>query len=279
MFKFLRSKTFLLNLAGAVLFTILVVWGIFKFMDSYTLHGETISVPTLEGLSITEVEELLIDKNLRFKILDSVYLVDAEKGVVLEQNPGPNDLVKEKRTIYITTSKVVPPEISMPNVVDMSLRLAIGKIESYGLKVETQHRPSECVNCVLRQEINEKEVNPGDKVKKGSVVLLTIGIGTSNMKIMAPYLINLTKEEAKAKLMEASLSLGFDDYENCKCETKEDTLKAIVYWQSPIRSQSVAINIGSSVDLRLTCDTSVVKFDFEMANDTNKLADPDLQND
>ena len=260
MFKFLSSKKFLINLAAALLFGVLVIWGIFKFIDSYTMHGETISVPSLEGLTVNEAEEILNEKKLRFIILDSIYIADSEKGVVLEQNPFPSDLVKENRTIYVTVSKIVPPKISMPNVVDMSLRLAIAKLESYGLKVKTQHRPSECVNCVLKQEINGKEVNPTDKIEKGSVILLTIGSGTSNEKVLVPYLINLMKEEAESKLMGASLNIGFSDYENCQCETADDTLIAKVYRQSPIRSQSIAINMGSSVDLYFTCDTNLINF-------------------
>jgi beta-lactam-binding protein with PASTA domain len=273
MLKFLKSKFFLLNLAAAGLFAILVIWGIFKFIDSYTLHGETISVPNIEGLTISEVEEILTEKKLRYIILDSIYVADAEKGVILEQNPSPNDLVKENRTIYITTSKVVPPKISMPNVVDMSQRLAIAKLESYGLKVKTKYIPSECVNCVLKQELNGKYVKPNDKIKKGSVILLSVGMGTSNEKVLVPYLLNLTKEEAESKLMEAALSNGFSDYENCKCSTKEDTLNAKVYRQSPMRNLNNPINMGSLVDLYFTCDSSKIRFDAAMANDTTKFID------
>lgn len=272
MFKFLFSKTFLINLAIAGVFAVLIVWGIFKFIDSYTLHGETVSVPSLEGLTINEVEEVLTEKKLRYTILDSIYISDADKGVVLEQDPFPNDLVKENRTIYITTSKIMPPKVSMPSVAgEMSLRLAIAKLESYGLKVKTKYIPSECVNCVIKQEINGKEVKSNTKINKGSTVLLTIGKGISNEKVLVPYLIDLTKEEAESKLMESSLNIGFSDYENCMCETTEDTLKAKVYRQSPIRSQSSAINIGSSVDLYFTCDTSIIKFDQNLANDTNSI--------
>ncbi len=275
MFKFLRSKTFLINLAVAILFVVLFVWGIFKFIDSYTLHGETISVPSLEGLTINEVEKLLEGKLLRYTILDSIYISDAEKGIVLEQNPSQSDLVKENRTIYITTSKIVPPKISMPNVVDMSQRLAIAKLESYGLKVKTKYIPSECVNCVLKQEINGKEVKPNDKIKKGSVVLLILGSGTSSERVMVPFLKGLTKEEANNKLLDAYLSIGFSDYENCQCETTEDTLNAKVYRQSPVRSPNIAINIGSSEDLYFTCDTNMVKIN---ASDTILIPDT-LNND
>ena len=273
MFKFLFSKSFLINLAAALLFAVLVVWGIFKFIDNYTLHGETISVPSLEGLTINEVEELLNEKELRYSILDSIYIEAADGGTVLEQNPATDDLVKKNRTIYITVSKIIPPRISMPDVVDMSLRLAIGKLKSYGLKVKTQQRPSECVNCVLKQEINGKIISPNEKVKKGSTVTLTIGIGTSNEKIMVPYLIGLNLEEAENNLMSSSLNTGFMDYEGCNCETKADSLNARVYRQNPIRNENIAINIGGAVDLYFTCDSNQIQIIVpdSLTNDTVKV--------
>ncbi|MBL4593242.1 MAG: PASTA domain-containing protein [Flavobacteriales bacterium] len=274
MFKFFYSKKFLINLAAAILFIVLAIWGIFKFIDSYTLHGETISVPSLAGLTIDEVEEILTEKKLRYTILDSVYNVDAEKGIVLEQDPSANDLVKENRTIYITTSKIVPPKISMPNVVDMSLRLAVAKLESYGLKVKTKYIPSEFVNVVIRQEINGEIVELNDKIEKNSLVLLSVG-KNSNEMVLIPYLLNLTKKEAESKLMGASLNIGFDDYESCQCKSKEDTLNARVYRQSPMRSLSNPINMGSLVDLYFTCDSSKINFDATMANDTTKTLPKD----
>jgi len=275
MFKFLFSKSFLINLIAALLFAVLIIWGIFKFIDDYTLHGETISVPSLEGLTIGEVEEILTKKELRYSILDSIYIEAAEGGTVLEQNPAIDDLVKKNRTIYITVSKVIPPRVSMPDAVDMSLRLAIGKLKSYGLKVKTQQRPSECVNCVLKQEINGKIVTPNQKVNKGSTVVLTIGIGTSNEKIMVPYLIGLTKYTAENQIMESSLNTGFMDYEGCNCVTKKDTLNARVYRQTPIRNKNVAINIGGTVDLYFTCDSSRIQIMVpeSLTNDTLKIID------
>lgn len=259
MFKFFFSKSFLINLGVALLFAILVIWGIFKFIDSYTLHGETITVPALEGLTINEVEEILTEKKLRYSVLDSIYIEDAIGGTVLEQNPVIDDLVKKDRTIYITISKIVPPRISMPSIAnEMSARLGIAKLESYGLKVKLKYKPANCVNCVMKQELNGKIVAPNEKIKKGSIITLTIGMGTSNEKVMAPYLIGLTKEEAENQIMGASLNIGFMDYEGCNCKTKEDTLNAKVYRQNPTRSEDIAINIGGEVDLYFTCDSSQI---------------------
>lgn len=272
MFKFLRSKIFLINLAVAILFAVLVLWGIFKFINSYTLHGETISVPSLEGLTITEVEEILKEKELRYIILDSIFVTDAEKGVVLEQNPFSNDLVKKNRTIYITTSKIIPPKKQIPaNIIDnASRRIAIAKLESLGFRVgKLNYIPSGDRDVVLMMDINGKEIKNGDWIFKNSVINLTLGGGLSGDKIIAPYLIGLNKEEAYNKLLESSLNIGFIDYENCKCTTKEDTLNAKIYRQSPNRSQSIVINMGSSVDLYFTCDSTLINFNPPVIDSTD----------
>lgn len=259
MFKFFYSKKFLINLGVALIVTALFIWGIFTFIGSYTNHGETISVPSLEGVNVNEVEAILDAKKLRYIILDSIYIQNAEKGIVLEQNPLKDELVKENRTIYITVSKVIPPKIKMPDVGSMSQRLSVAKLESYGLKVDVKYIPSEYVNTVVMQELNGKEINAGDLLDLGSTITLSIG-SSSDAQVLVPYLINLTKEEARSKLMESSLSEGFNEYENCKCETKEDTLRAKVYRQSPIRSKSVSVTMGTSVDLYFTCDTNLINF-------------------
>ena len=65
MLKFIFSKTFLINLLIILIVITIAIWGIFKYLDSYTLNSQTISVPSLEGLTITEVEEILTEKKLQ----------------------------------------------------------------------------------------------------------------------------------------------------------------------------------------------------------------------
>ncbi|PJB14723.1 MAG: penicillin-binding protein [Flavobacteriales bacterium CG_4_9_14_3_um_filter_32_8] len=263
MFKLFFSKTFLINIAITILLAVLVIFGVLKFIDNYTHHNETISVPSLEGLTISEAEEVLKEKNLRYSILDSVYIANVEKGIVVEQDPAKGDLVKEKRTIYITTSKITPPKTQMPqNIIgDNSVRIAIAKLESLGFRIgKLSYIPSVDKNVVLKMDIKGKAIKNGDWILKNSVINLTIGSGLSGENVIVPYLINLTLEEATSKLLEAFLNIGFSDYSSCTCTTKEDTLNARVYKQSPVHSQSVAINMGSSVDLYFTNDPSIINF-------------------
>ena len=259
-FKFLISRTFLINLLLAILFAAIFIWGLFKFIDSYTLHDETISVPQLSGLTVEEVENILTEKDLQYTILDSVYLEKEAKGIVIEQDPEADALVKENRTIYITVTKTVPPKVAMPNVVDASPRIAIAKIESCGLKVgKLEYIPGYCKNCVLGQKLKGKDIEPNRMIDKGTVIDLVIGSGESNQPVVVPYLINLTKEEALSKLQEFYLNIGAELYDDCA--TQSDSLKARVYSQSPVGGSSSIVNMGSSVDIKLTCDTLRIHFD------------------
>lgn len=257
MFKFLFSKSFLIHFIIIVLVVVGAIWGIFKYLDSYTMNGQSISVPLLEGLTVSEVQQVLDEKELRYQVLDSIYIDNSEKGVVLEQQPLADNLVKKNRTIYITVSKIIPPKISMPDVIDMSLRIAVAKIESYGLKVgKLSYFPSECVNCVLEAKIKGKLIERNQPISKGSVIDLVLGSGTSSEKVFAPYLIGLTKEEALEKIQASFLNIGAEIYD--ECITKTDSLSARVYKQTPIRSESVVVNMGSSVDLWFTCDSTKI---------------------
>lgn len=259
MFQFFKSKALYINLITTIILIIAVVWGIFRFIDNYTHHGETISVPSLEGLNLKELETILKEKKLRFFVQDSIFKDKAEKGIILDQNPLAESLVKENRTIYVTISKRTTPKITMPDVVGGSQRMAVAKLKSYGLKiVKTEFKPSEYSGTVLSHKIGSKQINPGDKVDEGSKLTLVIGSGKGSEKIMAPYLIGLTKDEAETELQSSSLNVGFNDYTDCKCITAEDTLNAKIYKQEPIRSENVALYIGSSVDLYFTCDSTII---------------------
>lgn len=257
MLKFIFNKSFLTHVAIAIAVVLLGVWILLKFIDGYTNNGQTITVPSLSGLTPAEIEEVLKDKNLRFEIIDSVYAEKAEKGVVLDQFPAADDMVKENRTIYVTVSKVIPPKIAIPDVVDMSQRLAIAKLQSYGLKIgRLDYTPSECLNCVVKLNIRGKEVRPNDLVSKGSVINLTLGSGTSDEKVLVPYLVNLSKQEAQSKLQESFLNMGAEIYEDCK--TTSDSLSAKIYKQS--QSANSAINMGYSIDVWFTCDPSKINY-------------------
>jgi len=142
----------------------------------YTHHGETAEVPDFKGKAINELEAFVAGKNVGYIIIDSIYAPKEKSGIVIKQDPEAKSLVKRNRTIYLYVTSTQAPQISMPKLVDRSTRQAISMIESYGLKVgELKEIVAGCKGCVLKQYFNGKEIMPGEGIKKGSKIDLTIG--------------------------------------------------------------------------------------------------------
>lgn len=230
------------------------MWFVMKWLGAYTSHGETIKVPDFHGVKIADLDKVVVDKNLNYLIIDSVYDAKAAKGTVIRQDPEANAKVKEGRTIYLYVTSTQPPNVQMPKFIDRSLRQAITMINSYGFKLGTvSYIPDQCANCVLEQLVKGKKIQPGTNVPKGTVVSLIVGQGLGNDEVGIPCLYGLSHREAMEKLAEASLSIGAIAFDNPK-----DTVRALVYKQIPSCGRSASAKVGASIDLFFTTDKTKV---------------------
>ena len=176
LFGYITSKVFLKHLIIAIVSLIIILWGLFKLLGVYTHHGETAEVPDFKGKSILELEKFVSDKNVGYVIIDSIYDPKEKPGIVIKQEPEAKSLVKHNRTIYLYVTSTQAPHIAMPKLVDRSTRQAVFMIESYGLKVgNITEIPADCKGCVLKQYFNGKEITPGEAIKKGSKIDLSVG--------------------------------------------------------------------------------------------------------
>lgn len=247
--RFFKSKWLYINLLIAVVLLGGIGWGLLKYLDSYTLHGETITVPDLKNYQVAEVEKIMTEKGLRFLVVDSVYDSKKAGGAVMEQEPKAHRQVKHNRTIYLTVNALLPPQVKMPDLVDLSLRQAIAQLESGGLKAgKLTYVPDIAFNAVIKQEFKGEIIKPGDMIVKGSVIDLVLGEGESNEMVPVPYLVNLTLEEAIAAISAASLNQGTIIPD----APIKDSTSARVYKQIPGYSSEGMINLGRAVDLFIT---------------------------
>lgn len=175
-FAFLKSKVFFKHLVISVISVIVVLWTLFKVLAIYTHHGETAEVPDFKGKAISELDNFVIDKNVGYVIIDSIYEPKEKPGIVVKQDPEAKSLVKHNRIIYLYVTSTQAPQIAMPKLVDRSTRQAVFMIESYGLKLgDIKEVAADCKGCVLKQFFKGKEVAPGDAIKKGSKIDLLVG--------------------------------------------------------------------------------------------------------
>lgn len=247
---FLKSRSFRVNFAIAFVSITLVLYFILKWLNVYTKHGETISVPDLKGMNIVEAMDLLDDQGFKY-VIDSIYTDQAEPNSVYEQEPEANALVKENRTIYFTVVSGSAPTVKLPDLIDVSLREAQAILESYGIKVgRLIYKPDLAQNAVLGLQYKGKDVGKGFVISKGDVIDLILGDGYGNLKVEIPNLIGLSYDEALFVLQGSKLILGAVIFDGIK----NDTLNALVYRQSPESSTDTLVNKisqGETIDIYL----------------------------
>ena len=258
--KFLISKAFFINLLVALLLVGGLLWYIFSYLDDYTLHGQTITVPDLSGMTIAELDTFLVEKKLRYVISDSIFDEKARRGVVLEQDPKPEVKVKENRRVYIIVNAMRAPKIKMPNLVDLSLKMAIATLETYGFTVgELEYKPDLARDAVIAQKIDDEEIEPGAMVTKGATINLVMGDGYSDEQVHVPRLIGLSLEEAILLLKTSSLNAGGFTFDESVISTS-DTANAIIWKQHPNYGENM-MHLGGYVDMGLTVDGVKIKVD------------------
>jgi len=254
--KFLISKLFFKHLGLAVVISGFILLVTFLTLRIYTRHGQALSVPDLRGKFEFEVAEIILEKELQYEIVDSVYNKEYERGTVVDQNPPPEFQVKKGRTIFLTINAIIPEMTRMPNLVGVSLRQARAIIETAGLKIgRLSYVPDIAVNNVLQQKYKGDVIEEGDSIPKGSVIDLVLGRGLSDDKTAAPDLIGLHLEQAVDKITVRYLNLGAIIYDGT-INNEEDSLDAFIWKQRPVFDNETLLNLGSAVDIWLTVDST-----------------------
>jgi beta-lactam-binding protein with PASTA domain len=255
-FKFIRTRTFVTHFLLASVSALLVLWICFKLFGVYTRHGITVPVPNFAKLSVFELDNFVKDKKVRYQIIDSVYDPRQKPGTILRQDPEQGTRVKEDRVVYLYVTSVLPPQIEMPKLLDLSLRAAIAKIESYGLRAgKIIWVADPCKNCIVKQLYRGVDVAAGTHIKKGSVIDLAVGKGTTSETITLPDCTGLSFCDAKNKLLSAALQVGNIIID----KTIADTCEALVYRQTPMAQQDREVSAGARVDLYITDDPDKIK--------------------
>jgi beta-lactam-binding protein with PASTA domain len=222
---------------------IMILTFFYIYLPVTTHHGESITVPQLEGVHLDELDEFLLERDLRYEVTpDSGFSAEYPPLTVLTQNPKEGNKVKENRKIYVSLNAKNPPNVKMPKLVDGSLKNAQMVLESYGLFLgKIAYEPHEFQNAVLKQKVNGKEIEAGEDIAKGSTIDLVIGNGLGRPFAM-PNLIDNNKEDAEFIIVGSGLQIG-------KVRTREDDEKAagIVLQQYPEAGSSV--RTGNKVDI------------------------------
>lgn len=257
-----KSRTghfFMVLLVHVVLWLVLAMVAltlVFRWLQGYTLHDEAFQVPDFSGLREAEAAELARESNLRYEIIDSVYVNGTVPGAVVVQQPAAGAYVKQNRMIFLTINALHSEMATMPNLVGLSLRQASSLLVMNGLKLGAfTYRRDIAHNNVLQQQYGGRDVASGKKIPKGATIDLVLGSGLDSDVTMIPRLIGVTAAAARDSLLYRSLNIGRLQFDNTVVTTA-DTMRAVVFEQDPVYDtlRLATVPIGTVVNLSLTTD-------------------------
>lgn len=193
---------------AATIIIVLSLLYFYAYLPHITNHGESITVPSVEGLPITKVEDFLADHDLRYEVNDSSYSAEYPPLTVLKQYPAPGAKVKENRKIFVSVNRKNPPTVKMPDLIDGSLTNAEAVLRGSELKrgkIKLVRGPF--LNVVKEMQIDGNKVVPGVLIPKGTMVDLVVMDGGSN-KLPTPNVLGFSYEDAKVNILGSNLNVG-----------------------------------------------------------------------
>jgi beta-lactam-binding protein with PASTA domain len=257
--KYITSRPLWVNILVALLGVFLLLFIFALSLNALTHHGESLTVPSVTGKKLTDVQSELDAKGFEIVIQDSVYYDSLPPLTIIKQVPEADAVVKVNRTIYVTINRVVPPDIDMPNLVGYSLRNAEMTLRNLGLRLgDTTSRPDFAKNSVLEQTFNGSPITPGTKIRVGSTISLVVGSGVGNEDMLVPTLVGLTYTEARILAEAQGLSIG----SVIPSPLVKDTASAFVIRQSPNakdeQGRQFKIRTGQMIDVWLDVAMPVI---------------------
>ena len=137
----------------------------------------SVPVPRLVGLNIQNAITLAKQNGFLVLELDRIDSVEWPEGVVAQQDPPENAILKQTSQIAVRVSRG-PPAFSLPNLTNTDPNEARGVLESTGLRVVIAYEGSQTVPKGIVARTNP----PADSsVKSGQQVTIYISLGRSQI--------------------------------------------------------------------------------------------------
>ena len=118
------GKWILKHLVAAALVVVVLVVGAIIFLNAVTKHGQELIVPDLSNMTVSQADSVAASRDMVVDVTDSVYVKRMQRGAVYRQNPSPGSHVKSGRRISLTINAINAKQITMPNLVGLSMRQA-----------------------------------------------------------------------------------------------------------------------------------------------------------
>ncbi len=164
------------NLLLMTALVVALIVGVFKWLDSYTRHDVSVTVPDVEGMTLGEAEALLQKCTLVAIVSDSTYNTQRPGGIVLDMTPAAGAVVKDGRTVYLTINTRRPPMREIPDLIDnSSLREAVARLQAMGFVLAENDSVEGEPEWIYGIKYDGKSLQNGDKVPTGAELVLQVG--------------------------------------------------------------------------------------------------------
>ena len=253
---FLRSRQLWTAVAGVAAAALIAFFLVTAGLKWYTRHGQRLEVGDYEDMAVAEAKRAIERSDFRVRIVDSVFLVDEQPGIVLRQDPAAGAFVKEDRRIYLTITKTIPDEVELPPLTGTydfdRYRRKLNLLDVEGRVRDRVYSSKYSPNTILKvyyegREVPEAELKRGYSVPKGSTLEFTV---TSKQGGMAdlPDLRCRTVDEARFYLENYRLRLGRVQAD----ATVSNPELAYVWRQDPPFAEGARLPFDAEVNLYVT---------------------------
>jgi D-alanine-D-alanine ligase len=253
---FMSSGIFLKNCAGVIGFIFVFLWMITFWLKCYTDHGESLEVPDFIGMTLDEAKQKAKNRGLNLVASDSTSKPGVPAFTIYEQNPKARSRVKEDRTIYLSITKAIMDNVTLPDIAGGN-----DDFEQYSKKISAQDVKAEIIarkyDAILEANTIIDVIYDGDtitnklrygvKVPQGSTIYFVVS-ERENSNIQIPNLICQKVEGAKFIISTSNLMLGNVVRDNSVTLPEE----AYVWKQEPAYQAGATMRIGEQITIYVT---------------------------
>lgn len=149
----------------------------FLFLNIWTDHGHTTTVPDVTGISYSRALDVLDAGGFQSEISDSVYDTRYSPGTVISSWPKGGAVVKPGREVFLTIASFQPRKVVVTmSLKNVSSRQAMKYLESLDIKnVRIVNVPSQFADLVLGAKYKGHEIEPGELLPVNAEVTLEVG--------------------------------------------------------------------------------------------------------
>ncbi|MGX8712078.1 MAG: PASTA domain-containing protein [bacterium] len=224
--------------------SIVILALVFFFIRLYARQGEEYEMPDVVGRNIGEALAGN-DVDLVYVVQDSIFRPGQEGGLILTQDPKGGTRVKRGRKVYVSITAYSAEDAVVPELAGLSVRQAVSELYNVGLNVgRLTFVEDPYKNSVVDQSSKGKALYAGQKIARGSVVDLVVGLGDGSGSNVVPFVIGKTADKARRDILSLSLNVGPQHFDRVK-----DRNSAVVYRQEPDYTGVNKYPYGTQVEL------------------------------